>query len=73
MVDSRRISYIGAWLNFTVSLIAYDDLGQLMTVIFGEGGFLSSPFWIVLEGAIFGFVIYYFATKFSGEGADIVR
>ena len=68
-----RGAYIGAWLNFTISLIAYDTLAQLMVSVFGENGLLISPFWVVLEGAIFGFVIEYFATKFGGEGAAITQ
>jgi hypothetical protein len=68
-----RGAYIGAWLNFTISLIAYDTLGQLMIAVFGEGGILLSPFWMVLEGAIIGFIIDYFATRFGGEGAAIVK
>lgn len=68
-----RGAYIGAWLNFTISLIAYDALGQLMVAVFGENGLLLSPFWVVLEGAVLGFVIDYFATRFGGEGAVIVK
>jgi len=68
-----RGAYIGAWLNFTISLIAYDTLGQLMVAVFGVDGLLSSPFWVVLEGAVFGFIIDYLATRFGGEGAAIVK
>lgn len=68
-----RGAYIGAWLNFTISLIAYDALAQLMLSVFGENGLLVSPFWVVLEGAVFGFIIEYFATKFGGEGTTIVQ
>lgn len=67
-----RGAYIGAWLNFTISLIAYDALAQLMLSVFGENGLLVSPFWVVLEGAVFGFVIDYFATRVGGEGAGII-
>ena len=64
---------IGAWLNFVISLIAYDTLEQLMVAVFGVDGVLLSPFWVVLEGAVFGFAIDYLATKFGGEGAAIVK
>lgn len=67
-----RGAYIGAWLNFTISLVAYDALEQLMISVFGENGLISSPFWIVLEGIIFGSVIDFLATKFGGEGADLL-
>jgi hypothetical protein len=67
-----RGAYIGAWLNFTISLIAYDELSQMMVAVFGGEGVMTSPFWMILEGAIVGFVVDYFATKFGGEGAAIV-
>lgn len=68
-----RGAYIGAWLNFVISLIAYDELAQLMIAVFGVDGIITSPFWVVLEGAIFGLVIDYIATKKCGEGGDVVQ
>jgi hypothetical protein len=47
-------------------------MGAMMVSVFGEGGILSSPFWFTLEGAIVGFVIGYFATRFGGEGKETV-
>ena len=67
-----RGAYIGAWLNFIISLIAYDALAQLLLSVFGANGLLVSPFWVVLEGAVLGFVIDYFATRVGGEGAGII-
>jgi len=67
-----RGAYIGAWLNFTISLVAYDALVQLLLAVFGENGLFLSPFWMILEGAIFGFIIDYFATRIGGEGASII-
>lgn len=66
-----RGAYIGAFLNLSIALIAYDTLGLLMLSIFGVDGLISSPFWVVLEGAVIGFVIDYFATKYAGEGAAV--
>lgn len=68
-----RGAYIGAFLNLAIALVAYDTLGLLMLSVFGVDGLLASPFWVVLEGAIFGFVIDYFATRFGGEGAGTVK
>ena len=68
-----RGAYIGAWLNFIISLVAYDALEQLMLSIFGENGVIASPFWVVLEGVVFGAAIDFFATRFGGEGADILN
>ena len=67
-----RGAYIGAWLNLCISLVAYDTLTLLMTSVFGENGLIASPFWMVLEGATVGFVIDFFATKFGGDGTEIV-
>lgn len=68
-----RGAYIGAFLNLAIALVAYDTLGLLMVSVFGADGLLTSPFWVVLEGAVFGFIIDYLATKFGGEGAAIIR
>lgn len=68
-----RGPYIGAWLNFTLSLIAYDVLEQMLVATFGEGGLFNSPFWLALEGVIVAFVIDFFATKFGGEGSAVVN
>lgn len=68
-----RGAYIGAWLNFAVALLAYDYLSQLMIAFFGVDGIMTSPFWMILEGAIVGFFIDLLATKYGGEGADIVQ
>ena len=68
-----RGAYVGAWLNFIISLVAYNELEQLMIAVFGENGFIASPFWIVLEGVIFGIAIDFFATKFGGEGSGILN
>jgi len=67
-----RSTFMGAWLNFVLTFFAYDDLKVLMQSMFGESGLMTSPFWIVAEGAIVGLIIGYFATKFGGEGKAAV-
>jgi hypothetical protein len=59
---------VGAWMNFLLALIAFDTLESVMLAVFGADGLLRSPFWISVEGAVIGFVIGYFATRFGGEG-----
>jgi hypothetical protein len=59
-------------MNFVLVFFAYDVMGAMMVSVFGEGGVLSSPFWFTVEGAIVGFVIGYFATRFGGEGKETV-
>ena len=68
-----RGPYIGAWLNFILSLIAYDLLAEMLVAVFGEGGLFNSPFWLALEGIIVAFVIDFFATKYGGEGHALVN
>jgi hypothetical protein len=58
---------VGAWMNLLLALIAFPTFEALMLAIFGPDG-LRSPFWLCLEGAIVGFIIGYFATRFGGEG-----
>jgi hypothetical protein len=58
---------VGAWLNFLLALIAYSTFEALMLAMFGPNG-LHSPYWLCLEGAIVGFIIGYFATRYGGEG-----
>jgi hypothetical protein len=65
-----RGPWIGAWMNFTVSLLAYDQFKALMTGFFGPEGMFTSPFWFALEGAIVGLIIGYLATRFGGEGPE---
>ena len=65
-----RSTVIGAWMNFVLTFFAYNDMKVIMVNIFGADGVLSSPFWFVLEGAVVGILIGYFATKFGGEGKE---
>ena len=63
---------IGAWLNFVLAFFAYDKLRAMLVAMFGADSVLTSPFWIVLEGVIIGYIIGYFATRFGGEGKETV-
>lgn len=65
---SLRGAMLGAWLNFVLVFFAYDFMAAMLVSVFGEGGLLRSPFWFAAEGAIVGFVIDHFATRFGGEG-----
>jgi len=68
-----RSTWIGAWMNFVLTFFAYNDMKAIMVQSFGTNGVLSSPFWFVLEGAIVGIIIGYFATRFGGEGKETVE
>jgi len=67
-----RSVWIGAWMNFTLVLFIYDRLAAIMVGFFGEGSVFTSPYWMVLEGALIGLVIGFLATRFGGEGAETV-
>ncbi len=67
-----RSTCIGAWMDFVLTFFAYDDIRSAMLHTFGADGVLSSRFWTVLEGAIVGIIIGYFATRFGGEGKETV-
>ena len=67
-----RSTVIGAWMNFVLVLLMYDQLSEMMSVFVDAGYYLSSPFWFVVEGALVGMLIGYLATRFAGEGAETV-
>jgi signal transduction histidine kinase len=67
-----RAPFLGAWLNFVLTLFIYDDFKAMMMSLTQSEGILSSPFWFVLEGALVGLFIGYLATKFGGEGPATV-
>ena len=67
-----RAPVVGAWMNFVLVFFAHDDMAAMMVSLFGETCALSSPFWFAAEGAIIGFAIGYFATRFGGEGKETV-
>ena len=68
-----RAPLIGAWMNFVLTFFAYEAIETMLVSIFGVDGLLTSPFWIVLEGALVGLLIGYFATRFGGEGKETLE
>ena len=68
-----RSFWVGAWMNFVLVLFIYDTLAAMMVSYFGENGLIQSPFWLVLEGALIGLVIGFFATKYGGEGKETLE
>jgi len=67
-----RGTLLGAWMNFVLTLFAYDMMKAVMVSTFGADGILLSPYWFVFEGAIVGLVLDYLATRFAGEGKEIL-
>jgi len=68
-----RAPFLGAWLNFVLTLFIYEPLQQFMLAYFGADGLLSSPFWFVAEGALIGLIIGFTATRYAGEGKKVVQ
>ena len=67
-----RAPLVGSWMNFILAFLIYDQLQASIIHLMGPDSFFQSPFWFVLDGAIIGLVIGYFATRFGGEGKESV-
>lgn len=67
-----RAPLIGAWMNFVLTFFAYDVMQSMMIALLGENGWLTSPFWFILEGALIGLLIGFLATRYGGEGKETV-
>ena len=67
-----RAPFLGAWMNFVVTLFAYDSFRAVTIAAFGAGSLLQSPYWFVIEGAVVGILIGYFTTRLGGEGPKTV-
>ena len=68
-----RAPVLGAWMNFVLTFFAYDLMKAVLIDMFSGIDILTSPFWFVVEGAIVGLIIGYFATRFGGEGTETVK
>ncbi len=67
-----RAPVIGAWFNFVLALFAFEKLSVYMNAMFAKGSGMTSPFWIVPEGALVGFLIGFLCTRYGGEGSATV-
>lgn len=63
---------MGAWMNFVLVLLLYPQLVVLLDGFSVGGVSFSNPFWFVVEGAILGLIMDWAATKYCGEGKDLV-
>ena len=63
---------ISAWMYFVFTFFAYDVMQSMMIALLGENGWLTSPFWFVLEGALIGLLIGFLATRYGGESKETV-
>lgn len=67
-----RAPFLGGWMNFVLSLFLYEsyDIGAAYSYYLGSFPQFATA--MVLEGMIVGFVIGFFATRYGGEGRDII-
>ena len=65
-----RAPFLGAWMNFVLTLLMHDQLRQFSLSLFGADSAFTSPFWFVAEGAVVGLVIGYACTRIGGEGPE---
>jgi hypothetical protein len=65
-----RAPFLGAWMNFVLTLLMYDQLRDFSLSLFGPDSAFTSPFWFVAEGAVIGLVIGYACTRIGGEGPE---
>ena len=63
-----RWAFMWAWLNFVLALFMYHTLWDLMVWTMFEG---CSPFIVVLEWLILGFIIDWLATKCAWDGKEL--
>jgi hypothetical protein len=68
-----RAPLVGAWMNFVLMFFSYDLMQAILIDIFRQTDVLTSPGWFVVEGAVVGFIIGFFATRFGGEGSETVH
>lgn len=68
-----RATTIGAWMNFVLVFFAYEKMEAMLRSMLGAESALTSPFWFVLEGALVGLIIGYFATRIGGEGPETLQ
>lgn len=63
-----RGALVGAWMNFVLTLFIYDTLSVIVAAILGEYSRYTSPFLMVIEGALVGMLIDYVVTRNAGDG-----
>ena len=58
-----RGAFYGAWLNFVLVLLAYDNLLSLTSGFMGWPAALTSPWWMIVDGAILGMAMDVILTR----------
>ena len=63
---------LGAWLNFVLVFFAHDAMRRVLETMFAPGP-MTSPFWMVAEGALVGLLIGFLAMRFGGHGPATLK
>lgn len=63
-----RGAAIGAGYHLAIILLAYETIQSIVTLPAFAWMGLTSPFWMLLDGAVIGIVIATLTTKYIGEG-----
>ena len=63
-----RGAICGAWMNFVLTLFAYQQICMVTMAVFGEYSAYLSPYLMVMEGAVIGMIMDYLLTRWFGEG-----
>ncbi len=63
---------LGGWMNFVLTFFAFEEIQPIMWSLFGENGLISSPFWFIADGMFIGLIMDFTATRFGGEGREVV-
>ena len=57
-----RAPILGSWMNFMAVMLSQGDIQGFTVFVQLSSGFLSSPFWFVLDGLIIGTLCGYVST-----------
>ena len=63
-----RGALLGAWMNFVLTLFAYEQICTMVIAVMGEYARYTSPFLMIVEGALIGLLMDYFLTRWFGDG-----
>jgi len=59
---------LGVSMHLLLVLLAYDNILQMMNQMDLSSYSMESPYWALLDGAILGYIMAFFTTKYAGEG-----
>ncbi|MDH3324308.1 MAG: hypothetical protein OEL89_01590 [Candidatus Peregrinibacteria bacterium] len=68
-----RGALAGAWLNFVITLVAFESISEMFLFAENIPVELGNPLiWIPIVGAVIGGIVDIVATRYGGEGKEIL-